>query len=292
MPGRLFREIATEFLEHYLLYSQDLRTMPFQIRVLERHFGDLGLAAIGPSEIEHFMAARLAEGVTRATINRQRAALSVVLEWAIGRGYREGPNPVRSVKKFREGQGRTRYLTADEAARLTLAAAPHLKPLVTAALYTGGRLGELLALRWGDVDFDGGVVTFRRETAKAKKTRTVPMAPGLRQALAGMRRGRPDSEVFVYAERPLRSVKTSFGRATAKAGLGRDVTFHVLRHTFASWYIQNGGDVYRLRTYLGHHSVNLTMRYAHLSREHLEDGARFIGPPGVRRSAIEDDGRL
>lgn len=283
MAHLLFRDVAAAYLAHYEIYSEDHKTMRLRLVVLTRHLGDLPLGAIGPREVEGMIAARLKEGVARSTINRARAALSAVFSWAIDRGEFPGPNPVRKVRKFREGPGRLRYLTPAEADRLMLAAAPHLQGIIAVALHTGGRLREILALTWADVDLEGRSVTFRRETTKSRKTRSVPMSPALHATLLRLRRGRPDQLLFTWNERPLRCIRTAFEAACAKAGL-EDVVFHCLRATFSSWYVQNGGNIERLQKYLGHSTIALTQRYAHLSQECLEDGARFIGPPRVRRA--------
>jgi integrase len=70
--------------------------------------------------------------------------------------------------------------------------------------------------------------------------------------------------------------------ARKRAGLGQDVIFHTLRHTFASWYMINGGDVYRLKGYMGHCDLKLTERYAHLSPAHRKAGEAFLGAPEAR----------
>ena len=79
------------------------------------------------------------------------------------------------------------------------------------------------------------------------------------------------------------SVRTAFERARKRARLGEEVTYHTLRHTFASWYIINGGDLYRLQKYLGHSTISLTQRYAHLSLDYLKAGVEFIGAPRSSR---------
>ena len=105
--------------------------------------------------------------------------------------------------------------------------------------------------------------------------------------LRDLRPGRPSEPVFAWAGRALKSVRTSFESARLKAGLGNDVVFHTLRHTFASWYIENGGDPKRLQEYMGHSSLEQTLIYIHLSPLFRLQGVRFIGPPRVRR--VEDE---
>lgn len=283
MPDVLFKEAVERFLAHHRIYSTDPRTLRSQFNVLGRTFDALPLASVDTPAIEAWMAARLDAGISRATLNRNRAALSVMFEWAVRSGLHANRNPIRGIRPFREGVGRTRYLTPDEAARLRLAAAPHLKPVIAIALDTGGRLSEVLRLRWGDVDLERRVVTYRKETTKAKRTRHVPICDGLHALLSSLRSGRPDQTVCHWQDAPLRCVRTAFETAKRKAGLGSDVWFSTLRHTFSSWAIQNGLDLNRLQKYLGHSDLSLTQRYAHLSDDYLRDGIRFIGPPDEAR---------
>lgn len=283
----LFEEAAREFLVYHEVYSTDRKTMRLRLRVLVRHLGGMQLTQIGPAEIHRMFGERLAEGIERSTLNRLRAALSVLFNWAIERGLHPGPNPILKVRKFRESPGRTRYLTPAEADRLWLAAPAHLRGIISVALHTGGRLQEILGLSWGDLDLEARVVTFSKESAKGRKLRTVPMSPALHVILSGLRRGRPDQRVFTWRGQPLRSVRSGFEAAARKAGL-QSVVFHTLRHTFSSWYVQNGGNIERLQVYLGHSTIELTQRYAHLSREVLEDGVRFIGPPRAKIPPAEE----
>jgi integrase len=279
--GPRFRDLVPAFLAHQAMYSDDRRTTASNLRIIERHIGDLQVTSIKLSHLQEFVAARLKAGIGRATVNRQRATLSRFFTWAIEQGHHPGPNPVAKLPKFRESQGRTRYLSSEEATRLHFAAAHHLKPIIMAALYTGGRLSELLSLRWKDVDLQRGVVVFRKETTKSRRERLVPLARDLRLTLASMKVTSPEDPIFGYRGQGVKSIRTAFELAREKAGLP-DLHFHDLRHTYASWYVQNGGDVNRLQKYLGHSNMNLTQRYAHISEEFLRDGVQYFGPPKSR----------
>ena len=203
---------------------------------------------------------------------------------------------MRRVKPFRESAGRVRFLSADEASNLIEKASPYLRPIVVCALHTGGRLGEVLSLRWEDIDLDRGVLYFDQTNTKSGKQREIPISPELSAVLRERRKVRAiggDAREYVFTWRGNRiggrgGVRTAFERARDRAGLGADVTFHTLRHTFASWYMINGGDLFRLQKYLGHSTIALTQRYAHLSKDFLRAGVAYFGAPAATRSHAVD----
>ena len=277
--GKTFSAVVEEYVQQATLYTTDTRTVRYNAKLLLRFFNHQPIRHITPKDVEDMIAARLAEGVSRATCNRNRAALSKLFSMAIVRGHMDGPNPCSFVKAFPESAGRTRYLTPKEAIRLIDAAKPHLKPVIITALNTGGRLTEVLSLRWSDIDLTNRVLYFRQENTKSKRERALPIVDALLEALQKIGPGPQDSPVFSYHDQPIHSIRSSFGKARRKAYLGKDVTFHILRHPFASWFIQNGGDLNRLQTYMGHSSIALTQRYGHMSKEFLADGAQHFHPP-------------
>ena len=290
-----FKEMVAEFLEKHASQCRDPRSYADKTRVLLRAFQGKTLQEIGPKQIEHFIADRLAAGVSRATTNRMRAVLSKIFNCAIDWGYYGGDNPIRKVKRFAESPGRVRFLSADEAKILVGHAPRHLKPVLTCALHTGGRRREILRLRWEDIDLERGVLYFDQTNTKSGKQREVPLSPTLATTLRERRKVRAiggDARKFVFTRhgKRMQNIRTAFEKSRKRAGLGEDVTFHTLRHTFASWFMINGGDLYRLQNYLGHSTIALTQRYAHLSPEHLKAGVRFFGAPAASRSHPVDTG--
>lgn len=295
-----FVDLAAEFLIKHARQSRDYATHEHNCNILLRYFTGKRLSEIARTDIEGFIAHRLAEGVSRSTVNRQRACLSKMFSFAIDHGYYAGGNPVRLVKRFREPQGRIRFLSAQEAEKLMAAAADHLKPIILTALHTGGRLREILTLRWRDIDLERRIVYFDHANTKSGQQREVPMSPDLHKTLTELRveadrpcghcgdsprLGHFDGLVFTFAGHAIGTVRTAFSTARIKAGLGRDVTFHTLRHTMASWFMINGGDLFRLQRFLGHSTIAITQRYAHLSPDYVQGGVAFLGPPrgGSRR---------
>ena len=150
----------------------------------------------------------------------------------------------------------------EEAALLTACRASqtkHLAGVVTVALETGLRYGEIMTLTWDRVDLSRGVLMLER--TKSGKRREVPMRPVVDAVFAAM----PEPRVGLVW--PDKSIRTAFENAVATAGL-TDFTFHGCRHHFASWFMR-GGQLESLRLILGHKDLTMTLRYAHLSPGHL-----------------------
>lgn len=275
-----FSEIAPEFLKHYQLYTEDDRTMPSQMRVLARYFGETEVAGLSLSDVERFFERRLFEGISRATLNRQRSALSVFLDWARMTGYRAADNPAKGLKKFREGDPPVRFLTPDEADRLLAAAPEHARPAWITALHSGGRRAEVFRLRRTHVNLETRILTFIRESTKGKRRqRNIPINDPLFECLSAFASFPPLAPLFTYRGRQMHDTRTALESARAAAGLGPDVNFHSFRRTFGSWFMMNGGTIYALKELLGHVSVRTTERYAFLSPGYIEGMVRFIGPP-------------
>ena len=274
---------ARECLEVHYRRKRSYETAKMIVEVhLIPHFGMTPITAITTWEVKEYMAQRAKAGVAPATRNNERAILSKLFTLAVKRGFVYS-NPVTLVEKEEVINERLRFLTPSEAVVLVKRAADHLKALIIAALDTGGRLSELLKLTWQDVDISRRTVRFHQTNTKSAKTRDVPMTDRLAEVLEGLRpvtniSGAP-ALVFTRDGKPLGSIKKAYIGAKKRAGLGKDVTFHTLRHTYASWFVMNGGSIFTLQHHLGHSDVRLTMRYAHLAPAYLQDSVRFVGPP-------------
>jgi len=196
--------------------------------------------------------------LSAASINRPLALLRHLLRIAAVQWEVIPKVPVVRLEK--EPEGHIRWLEPDEEARLLKACAesknPDLLPIVTVALETGLRKGELLGLTWDRIDLSRGVI--RLEVTKSGKRREVPM----RQQVYGILSKHPEPrEGRVWPDVDIRS---AFETAVAKSGL-ENFTLHSTRHHFASWFVMRGGDLLALQKILGHRTLAMTQRYAHLS---------------------------
>jgi integrase len=145
-----------------------------------------------------------------------------------------------------------------------------LRLVVLTALSTGMRISEIFALEWRDLDYPHGVIAVRSRL-KQGKVRYVPMTPELAEQFRRYPVVIGEDRIFPPkpgAKRGRQRVERSFETVLQQAGI-RDFRFHDLRHTFASWYMMNGGDLYELAKILGHSNIKMTERYAKLSKQHI-----------------------
>jgi integrase len=180
------------------------------------------------------------------------------------------------------------FLDFDEALRLLAKAEDEWRTMILTGMRTGMRLGELIALEWDDVDLVAARVTVRRNwvwghfgTPKSGKPREIPLGDEVLAALKAHRhlRGR-----FVFCDREGHhltdtEVRHPLWRACKRAGL-RKITWHVLRHTFASHLVMRGAPIKAIQELLGHSTILMTMRYAHLAPEVARDAVRLLDSGG------------
>lgn len=287
VESRLFSDfVQSEYLPHCKgvhtseTYSSgcDLasRVLPF--------FCKKPLRAITTGDILKFIDQRL-QSPTRfgrprmpATVNREFRFVSAALSEAFRRGYIDR-NPARGIKSLRERNDKLRWLSEQEEHRILALSPSFLKPMILVCLNTGLRRKELLNLKWADVDYENRLV--RIPHSKNGKTRYLPMNESLEGVLRHMPPfvGKDGSSPFVFVNPdtgfPYRDISHSFKRVCRRAGLD-DVTLHTLRHTFASRLAQADVQPTVIQQLLGHGSLQVTMRYAHLAPQNLRNAVDVI----------------
>jgi integrase len=252
-----------------------------KLRWWEGQLGHAWLADITPPAITACKAALAkierpgGKTLSPATQVRYLATLSHVFSIAVrDLGWLE-VNPVTRVRRPREPRGRVRYLSDDERSRLLAACQAssdsRLYPLVVVALGTGARQGELLRLRWRDVDFQRGVAILQ-ETKNGERRTLVLAGQVLKvlRELAAVRRIDTDELFATGRARAMTFPQHAWNDAVSAAGL-EDFRFHDLRHTFASYLAMNGATLPELAAALGHKTLAMVQRYAHLSPQHTSN---------------------
>ncbi len=233
-------------------------------------FGPMPLRDVTPGHVEQYTDKRLASGATPATVRQELMLLSALYREARKAELVER-NPVSLVDKPRVDNVIVRYLDPEEETRLLAFAPEPLRSAVIVAIHSGLREGEQCRLPWGDVRFGERAIVVRQ--TKAKRDRVVPMSDTLCRTLQSIPR-RLDSP-FVFASPRTGSRYDRFNNTLWRAVLERagiqDFRWHDLRHTFGSRLAQAGVPLLAIKELLGHASITVTMRYAHLSPSNLRD---------------------
>lgn len=252
-------------------------------RILE-HFGkETIVCKISVANVEEFQAAlsgttasRKESALKPASINRCMAALKHMLHKATEWRMIER-NPASGVTLYKENNRRLRYLTVEECQTL-LDACPSvtMRQVISLALNTGMRRGEILNLIWENVNLRETYIEITEQ--KNGERSTIPLNATAMEVLRTIPR-RLDSEyVFTgkVAGEPFWDLKRQFEKAISKAKL-EGVTFHILRHTCASHLVMAGVDITTVRDILRHKTIEMTLRYAHLSPSHKKAAVEALG---------------
>ena len=259
-----FEDFTDEYLKVHSINNKSYYKDELNIKMLKRFFGGRHIHEVTSLDVERFKAERAKE-VSVATTNRGLALLKSMFNRAIEwRKVKE--NPCRSVKLFKENNQILRYLEGDEIRKLISNCDGYLRGIVTTALFTGMRKGEILSLKWHDCDFERQII--RITNTKNKETRIVPMHNLVKKTMIAMPK-HPDS-AYIFHKRngePFINVRKSFDKLLKTCKIV-NFRFHDLRHTFASQLAMAGVDLNTIRELLGHKSIQMTLRYAHLSPDH------------------------
>ncbi|GAB2782118.1 tyrosine-type recombinase/integrase [Halomonas shantousis] len=240
----------------------------FQLTAL---MGNPVAITIRPADVARFRQTRIDQGISPNTANHDIAYLRAVFNLAIRMGEWKGDNPFATVKAIRLPERELAYLTQEQIdmlfAELQESRNPDVLLIATLCLATGARWSEAQTLRSENVR-DGRVSYIG---TKNGRSRSIPISPELYRRLKA--HGRRIGRLFPH------DAYQAFTNALNRTGieLPKGQRTHVLRHTFASHFMMNGGNLLTLQKILGHQSIQMTMRYAHMSPDHLTEAVRF-GP--------------
>lgn len=302
-----FADAATEYIRYA---TEDRGCKPSTIRgyrsQLNAHllpaFGSMQLEDITETEIERWRAGmrsgRKGADISNKTKNEQLVLMHAIMRRAV-KVWRLPRNPVANVDRFRTRRsGDIEVFSPEEVWALVRAAASEMDAAIyLTAAFTGLRRGEVLALRWRDVDFTGSVIRVRASyaanqlsTPKSGKVRSVPMAPDVAEALAllGQRERFTGDDDFVFAGEsglPINgdALSSRYEKALEAAGLRR-LRFHDLRHTFGTRMIREA-DIRRVQEWMGHADIQTTMKYLHY--ESRKEDAELVARAFALTSAGE-----
>jgi len=263
-----FPKFVEMYLENYAkVNKRSWKDDFYRLRKFIELFGNVQLHEISPFEIEKFKLTKLSDDLSKSTVNRYLTILKRMFNVAIDWGYAK-ENPVKRVKFYTEKDNlKERILTEKEEDRLLEASSEHLRPILIVALNTGMRRGEILNLKWENIDFQAKEILV--ENTKSGRPRTIDINSHLLNELVKLKNEAQDSQnVFLNPKtgEPYKKLQTSFNGTRRRAGI-KNLRFHDLRHTFASRLVERGVDLIRVKELLGHSSVKITERYTHSNQE-------------------------
>jgi integrase len=250
---------------------------------IETKFGDKPLSAITTNDLEKFKTSLLEKEIetpsgkkrnlSPATVKHVLVLIRQIYNKAATWDLWKGVNPIKGVKLPTLSNRREKFLTHQEADILLTKlekVSRQLWEMSLMGLHTGMRAGEICALRWGDVDFDNGMINI--PDSKSGRPRHVFMTEMVKKILDEKEQTKPGELVFqARGGGKIQDISKAFFRAVEELGFNegiddrrRRVTFHTLRHTFASWLAIQGTPIIEIKELLGHQTLVMTERYAHL----------------------------
>lgn len=238
-----------------------------QLRWVHPYLGELYLDEVNRDLIDQITLARLKTGVKHSTVNRMLAVIRAILkraekdwEWLI-----KAPH----IRLLPEAKKRVRWLTQEEAERLLAALPDYLADMMRFTLATGLRESNVTGLQWSQLDLKRECAWIHPDQAKARKAIPVPLnADALLVINAQV--GKHNEFVFSYKGNKVRNASNHTWRKTLKRLGIVDFRWHDLRHTWASWHIQQGTPLHVLQELGGWAGPEMVQRYAHLSADHLK----------------------
>ena len=208
-----------------------------------------------------------------ATVNRYLATLKSVFLLAI-ENEKVTRNPFRKVKLQKENNARVRFLTEEEEARILKAVPKPYQAMILFAIHTGMRFSEQTKLKWEEVDFRQRVVKIR--DSKSGKARHIPLNTVVLDVLKGIPRSIGCPFVFYTENGTQRTLMARQWPGWLKQAGVENFHWHDLRHTFASRLVMRGVDLYTVKELLGHQSIEMTQRYAHLGPDFLKQSVEVL----------------
>lgn len=271
-PVYTWRQAVVRWLDEHP-HHRSLKNILGYLRQLDPFLGNLTLAQIQRDHFERFIQQRQREGAAPATINRALATARAILHAA--QKQWDWIDHVPSVRLLKEPLQRIRWLTHAEAERLLQELPSHLAAMMRFTLATGLRETNVTQLRWTQIDLAQHRCWINAEQSKTRKALAVPLNTEAMRVLQEQQGQHPDF-VFVFRGEPVtRANNHAWRKAVQRAGL-QDFRWHDLRHTWASWAIQNGVPLEAVQRLVGWSQITMVLRYAHLGDTHLADYAQRV----------------
>lgn len=270
--------VCKRFLKH-----QKARLTPAAFKreqgILEKHIQpffepDTKLKTIRRVDVQRYVTHRSGEvspGSVLKEFNCLKHLFALAVEWELILA-----NPAQGIKPPKAPPGRVRYLQPGELRAVLEACPGWLRPIAGLAFATGMRRGEILGLRWLDVDVKNSRVMLPQ--TKNNEARIVYLNELALRALSAVPAAdgaKPTDRIFIEEQMTPENVSLAFLRACRAAEI-QDFRFHDTRHTAASWMRMKGADIHTVAVVLGHKDLRMAARYQHLSPAHLSDAVKLL----------------
>ncbi len=248
--------------------------------------GKVQLLRLKAKDVEKVSSAMFAKGRSVASVNYALAVISQVWNLAKRDGLVAEDSPTKKVKLPKKDNRRTRFLTKDEATRLfkeLKTRSPETHDMAILALYCGLRFGEIASLTWQDIDFENEDIYIKDpKTPVNRKAFFIKPVRNMLERRALEPHSKSERLFNTIGGGKLARVSKTYGRIVAEMfNQGIDdsrqkMCFHNLRHTFASWHVQLGTDLYTVKELMGHSNFKMTQRYAHLAPDGLRKAVKVL----------------
>ena len=275
-PTMPFRKAVEKYIPSHSIYKGNHKTEAGILRILATRWEDRNLSVISKQDIVLLKDDLLGKGRAASTVNHYLNALSQLYQIAINEWGLKLSNPITGIKRMSEPQGRMKRLSIE--AEATLLACCHelhldyLADIIAVAIETGMRCGEILSMRWEDVDFINRRVLLR--DTKNGDSRQVPLSSRVKIILEQLTSRDTGDLVFPYCRWTIRRHYTRVVKQSAKAHKGvqnpfTDLRFHDLRHEALSRLSDKGLNVIEIAHISGHRTLTMLRRYTHPCHETL-----------------------
>jgi len=262
--------------------ASSIHNQTLQLKWWKSQIGHILLSDISPRRIGECRNSLIKVHKANSTVNRKLSALSHVFTIAVNEWEWLDDSPMRKVSKLRENKGRVRFLSVEERTSLLeqckVSKNTFLHTIVVLALSTGWRKNELLSLEWRDVDLKRNTLTFRE--TKNGETRAVPLTGYALEVLKSHAKVRRIYTALVFHSSIWikYNIRQSWEYAVKRAGI-TNFHFHDLRHSYASYLAMNGASLLEIAELLGHKTLAMVKRYAHLTEAHTRSIVERIDRP-------------
>lgn len=262
----------------YLEYGQYLSNPTDAFSKIKNLLEDMNknllLSKITKWDINQYITISQQRGRSPATINRYLCLFSAICTRAST--HWECNVPDFKILQFRQKEPKETikyFHNFGEIQKLIDSSAPHIRPILYTALYTGLRLGRILTLKWEQIDWENNQIIYIN---KDGQPHTVPLVSALHNILANL--PRVSEYVFTYKGKHIKSIKTAYHSAFKRAEIPY-LNFHTIRHTTATWLLRDTGNLKIVQNVLGHHDISVTTKYAHLLNNEAQNALENLFAP-------------